>query len=283
MSAIENQELCSYIDEERIINFGMSATVYKIDDYIIKEIYIRKKLATSPKLNEYYINELILTNKELQKYTIKYYGASECPPTDKRISITLLLKFEYIPFDNLYTQITELKLSDFIYIFKKIRSIMSLFNKEGITHNDLNSKNIFYNPDNKKVLIGDWGEGKIENRIEDIDFWQYNVIKNELIFSYFLKNTKYENFTKFLKSTKLGEDRDGFKSSDSLFYYFKKSVNAKVKQRLYNNYKPDFFNKNLESLTTKYVLEGMMSIEVYRKYVVKNSKIPNDIKNFFKV
>lgn len=296
---IPNDELCHYIDESKIIAYGMSASIYKIKDikdykdykdvvkdykdYVLKEIYIKKNLSTSPKRNEYLINEYILTKPELQKYTVKYYGASECPPIDNRPTTTLLLKFEFIKDKTLFNQLTEFKVDELKNIFEKLRYIISLFNKEGITHNDLNSKNIFYNPKTKKLLLNDWGEGKLEYKNEDMNFWEYTVIKNELILQYFLKNNKYEDFMKFLKRTKIGEPKDGFKSTDSLFYYFKKSLKDKVRKRLINNYKPQFFINQLEELTIKVILEEMLSIKSYKDFIYRNARIPKDIKVFLKI
>jgi hypothetical protein len=283
-----NKNLCSLVlDKSKIIGYGMSATIYRYDDVVYKEVYVRNKVEKSPKRWEYLINEKILEiGKEdplVLKYTIPYFGAADCPPNEYNTRCSsLILSFQYVKIPTLYDQLHLLKASDFFHIFNELEKIIALYNSYGISHNDLNSKNIFYNQKTKEVILNDWGEGRFENKQEDINFWK-QVIGRELIFKCFFEQNDFKSVIKFMKYTKLGQTYNGFKKTDNLFYFYSKNLKDKIYQRSKSNYKPDFFIKKLDDLYVKVIVEEMYSINIFKKYVDNHVFIPYKVKIFFHI
>jgi serine/threonine protein kinase len=266
----------------------MSASIYKYDDIVYKEVYVRNKIEKSPKRWEYLINEKILEIGEkedgsLLKYTVPYFGAADCPPNEYNTRCSsLVLSFQYMKIPTLYNQLHLLKISDFVYIFNELEKIIGLYNSYGIVHKDLNSKNIFYDKETKEVVLNDWGEGRFEDKKEDIGYWK-PIIGRELIFKYFFEQNDFKSVIKYMKKTKLGQDYNGFKKTDNLFYFYSKNLKDRIYQRSKSNYKPEFFIKKLDDLYVKVIVEEMYNINVFKKYVNNHIFISQNIKKFFDI
>ena len=85
------------------------------------------------------------------------------------------------------------------YILEKVAKTIVKLNKIGIPHNDLHSKNVFYNPKRKHILLIDFGESyyfKSGKEASEMEFYSYNNSQN------FPLNTirKYNNPDEVMKS-----------------------------------------------------------------------------------
>jgi len=280
-----NPQLCENLKNYEMINYGMAATIYKNDNIIFKEIYFSNEISYKSKINEYKINEYILKDKSLSKYIVPYYGGFRCLKNDISKHSAIILLFKYMNIPTLFQQLTTLTMGDFNHIFTSLKLILKKFNSKGISHNDLNSKNIFYDSKTKNIYIGDWGEAKFDNKNDDIEFWK-NVIRTELIFAYFLKQNenKQNEFINFMKRTKLDIKYKNFEPYQKLINFYEKTIKYKLNIRLKNKTFPVYFITELEKLYSKIVLEEMYNnIPNFKNYITQHTKIPNNIKIYFNI
>ncbi len=273
--------LCHKISISKRINQGLSAAIYKSPDgKILKEIYIDKDINLDRKLNEVYINSIIMNDPELSLYSVPFYGydgiceknSKNSPSLKESLNLknsetlksslksySLVLEFEdagktlyeLLPYFNSSEELGNLR-----EIIIKVMTIVKLFNEKGITHNDLHTKNIFYNPETESIRLGDWGLGLFPNKSV---------------------NNLYEDLTLFFSSLYLDTVFSKIKTKEvinilqkkNLYKQYMKDVQKEIEyQRRKFSYKPLSFLKSIED---------DIKVRFMKRYFVDKVEFRNEI------
>jgi len=245
------------------IGHGLSASIYKYKNNVIKEVYLNNDIVKSRKINELYVNYIISKNNELKQYVIPFYSYDLCTNEDKP---TLLMEFKFVgkSLEEQLYKITPIQLS---YVIIEVERIIKLFNYKGITHNDLHPGNIYYNPINNKILIGDWGLSVINSKLKDDLYVRfYPELYKRTLFSYYINSNKKDykdKAIKYLKSKGLYKDLINEVEREKK-YYFKKFT-----------YKPkSFVNKITKDIYDRLLRNYLTKDE---KFLIENSNISPEI------
>lgn len=152
-------------------SYGFTSTIYKKYNYVIKEIYLDEVLDKSNKLNELLVNIYFKTHPRYGKYTVPFISYD----TYDKI---LLLKFEYMG-KNFEESILDFTPDQLKKIDQNIQHALTILNKK-VIHQDLHIANIFVNPDDLSIKIGDWGRGifGIDTKNKDLTFYKTSFDKS---------------------------------------------------------------------------------------------------------
>ncbi len=294
LSEIPPKKLCDKISKSEKIAQGMSAAIYKTkNNKILKEIYIDEDINLYRKINEIYINDLIQKNPSISKYSVPFYGYDGIciipQSQDKLLNQSIKsfnksiktfdksIKSFVLEFANagqvLYDNLANLNLQELKEAVFEIMSIVKIFNENGITHNDLHTKNIFYDSKTKIILLGDWGLGQnigfIHHKLkhyENLDLF-FSSLYIDTIFAHYFKNHK--NMSKIFKTLK----------SLGLYKKYMKTVREEIDYVRKNfSYKPAEFLKSGENDTYIRVLQRLFSMNrSLKKQIIEDSNTPKEI------
>lgn len=242
--------------------YGFTSTVYKMDDYVIKETYLSESnLENEDFFQEIEANIFFRENPDLQLYAIKFEGFEIC--NDK-----VYTKYEYAgePLLNTILDYTPKQLNE---ILEKILENLKVLHPY-IIHGDLHMGNVFVKKDKygniENVFFGDWGKAIIKEDseysleyIKEHEQYDYDLFlkdfKNKLIHSYFFKNVNVKEALQLL----------AVKGKKKLFF---DTLETKLSQRrekyphrpkeLLEKLRPFFFYKVLYKILEKTYKESFL-------------------------
>lgn len=246
------KELKSY----KYYSYGHTSNIYKKADSIIKEIFLEEDLEKSLKLNELLTNIFVTNDKVLSKITVPFISYD----TYDKI---LLLKYPYLG-KNLEDTLLDYTTLDLEVIYKNILETISLLEKK-VRHRDLHIGNIFINPEDLSVRIGDWGRSLIEPDSKQ------NDVK-------YFKETFWTNLRlAYLKKKYSEKELDDLIDKKELHYLVKKEMKY-LKQNM--KHKPENFIDKLY----KNVYERFRNVLLKRTTLYKsNSYLPKEVKDFYEL
>jgi len=172
MSELFKENLREEIKFYKEFSYGFTSTIYRKNNFVIKEIYLDKELEKSNKLNELTLNIYFKEHPMYGKYTVPFISYDSY---DK----ILLLKFEYMG-KNLEESLMDFSIKELKKIHKNITHALKVLNKK-VTHQDLHIANIFVNPETLEIRIGDWGKGLLEPDTKDQDYKFYYESLNKSV------------------------------------------------------------------------------------------------------
>jgi hypothetical protein len=252
-------DLCEELKTYDVLNYGSTATVYKKNGYVLKEIYLESDSIISRKLRELSNNIFIQSDKELSKYIPTFFGFYMCDGS-------MILKFAYTG-KTFKDQLADLSLIQIKQVVKDVENYIRKFNEKGVIHGDLHLDNIFY--DNGNIYISDWGKN-IDKRWnitkDNLNERFYPALYYDIYLAYFFKQNSKTSIEDYLKSKNLLNKVK--KIADDELNFQSKVMSYKPKKFLEKAYKI-FYQNALEMI-------------LYREfdYVMSHTKLPEGFKSY---
>jgi hypothetical protein len=258
--------------------YGFTSTVYKIDDYVIKETYLSKSnLENEDFFQEIEANIFFREHPDLQHYAIKFEGFEICD--DK-----VYTKYEYAgePLLNTILDYTPKQLNE---ILEKTLENLKVLHRY-IIHGDVHIGNVFVKKDKlgniENVFFGDWGRAVIKGepvRYVDPEFYVevsekadyrrfLKDFKNKLLHSHFFKNVNVKEALKLLADK--GKKKLFFDTLDLKLSERKEKYPYRPKELL-EKLRPFFFYKVLYKVLEKTYKEN---------FIIKKCKFSKSMYNF---
>jgi serine/threonine protein kinase len=252
-------DLCEELKRYDILNYGSTATVYKKNNYVLKEIYLESDSIISRKLRELSNNIFIQSDKELSKYIPTFFGFYMCDGS-------MILKFAYTG-KTFKEQLSDLSLEEIKKVVSDVENYIRKFNAKGVIHGDLHLDNIFYDKGN--TYISDWGKN-IDKRWniskDDLKLEFYPGLYYGVYLAYFFKQNTKESIENYLNSKKLLDKVKQIADGELNF------------QTKIMSYKP----KNFLKKAYKIFYQDALEMILYREfdYVMSHTNLPEGFKSY---
>lgn len=252
--SLYKENLKKELESYTYYSYGHTSNIYKKDDKIIKEIYLDEELEKSLKMNELLVNIFVTQDKVLSKITVPFISYD----TYDKI---LLLKYPYLG-KNLEDTLLNYTTLDLEVIYNNIIKAISLLEKK-IRHRDLHIGNIFVNPEDLSVRIGDWGRSLIEPDIKQNDL------------KYFKETFWTSLRLTYLKKKYSEKELNEMIDKKELQYLVKKEMKY-LKQ--YMKHKPvEFLDKLYKNIYQRFRNVLLKRTSLYKS----NSYLPEEVKFFY--
>jgi serine/threonine protein kinase len=259
VDAFRLPDLCEELKTYDVLNYGSTATVYKKNDYVLKEIYLESDSIVSRKLRELSNNIFIQMDNELSKYIPTFYGFYMCEGS-------MILKFAYTG-KTFKEQLTDLSLEEIKKIVSDTRTYIRKFNEKEVIHGDLHLDNIFYYEGN--TYISDWG--KTINK-------RWNITKDDLN-EEFYPGLFFGVYLAYFFKQNSKTSMENYLNSKNLLSKVKQMADGQIKYHSeYMSYKPKKFLEKAYKIFYQDALEIILKREF--KYVMTHTKLPEGFKSY---